>query len=860
MSRFAGADTQQRDRYRLHDPEAFPWLFHGIPLREQRPEQDAVQFHATMRALADLRIAPALTSDLLDTVAGVMHLQSLPVSSDAEGHARYADEALRRLRFVAELWRVDGERLHALLTKAVVRDALRPFTAAQALETRDALAKAVYEGAFLWIVRQLNSHIGLHSDGGDEGGAGDRQADRPWVGVLDLFGFENFFPQHPNSLEQLLINFANERLQDFYEECVERGMNEYAVEGLDTAGLPAELPNRAKVARAVQCLERLLALLADQCHQRNGSDRAFVQAAVDAVAPDRARRGRRETEDPADPPIFLGPRHPPTAPGALGEAKAPLDPRHWDAQTVIGIDHFAEVVWYTVLGDGAGRKGWVHKNAESVPEGLKALLKASGNEALRQGFAGAAAGAGGARRATVGAVFRRSLQDLLKWIKQTDPKWVRCIKPAEGKAPLQFDGQKVMGQLLTVLPMLDTVKTRAKGYPKALLHRDFCVRYRSLIRSSGVGFLGAMQHRPPPPGATPHPTGPCHTALHDTTLHDPTQPEAAPRHPLCRSSLAAFLEAFGARHCGGWSGLEHGQVGRTKVFLKMRAYEELERSRARALAGEAGVIQTFARGLCSVLAALRRLRLRRTCQTVVRGLRLKAARQRRLKAALLGLYYRWKASCAAERLVRERGEGAQGIGEEEGRAWALLAAQQAHGLFRLRAGRLLRDADEQAEGIRQAEEVARDLVAKHMGEGPCEAHARVPGPLAGHAPVDGQGPTAVVGVGDGSATPVVDSGPAPAPAPASALTSAPVSAPAPASASGAFPLSATLSHTTSELQALSPSPGGPTPAPTQRTAQMDHHWATQQCRRLVKARWGAGSVREFAPDGLSQRPKRRRIG
>jgi len=37
------------------------------------------------------------------------------------------------------------------------------------------------------------------------------------IGMLDIFGFESF---KKNSLEQLLINFANERLQAHFNECV----------------------------------------------------------------------------------------------------------------------------------------------------------------------------------------------------------------------------------------------------------------------------------------------------------------------------------------------------------------------------------------------------------------------------------------------------------------------------------------------------------------------------------------------------------------------------------------------------------------------------------------------------------------
>ena len=39
----------------------------------------------------------------------------------------------------------------------------------------------------------------------------------PWLGLLDVFGFEKF---EINGLEQLCINTANEQLAYFYNQCV----------------------------------------------------------------------------------------------------------------------------------------------------------------------------------------------------------------------------------------------------------------------------------------------------------------------------------------------------------------------------------------------------------------------------------------------------------------------------------------------------------------------------------------------------------------------------------------------------------------------------------------------------------------
>ena len=77
------------------------------------------------------------------------------------------------------------------------------YTKQQAEMVRDAVIKSIYLHVFDWVVEKVNAFI-----------TGSEAAPKlPYVGLLDIFGFENF---KFNSFEQLCINFANEKLQQFF--------------------------------------------------------------------------------------------------------------------------------------------------------------------------------------------------------------------------------------------------------------------------------------------------------------------------------------------------------------------------------------------------------------------------------------------------------------------------------------------------------------------------------------------------------------------------------------------------------------------------------------------------------------------
>ncbi|NXN26630.1 MYH1B protein, partial [Nycticryphes semicollaris] len=316
-------------------------------------------------------------------------------------------------------------------------------TVQQVYNSVGALAKAVFEKMFLWMVIRINQQLDT------------KQPRQYFIGVLDIAGFEIF---DFNSLEQLCINFTNEKLQQFFNHHMfVLEQEEYKKEGIDWEFIDFGMD----LAACIELIEKpmgIFSILEEECMFPKATDTSFKNKLYDQ------HLGKSNNFQKPKP--------------AKGKAEA-----HFS------LVHYAGTVDYNI-------SGWLDKNKDPLNETVVGLYQKSSLKTLALLFASAGgeaeSGGGGGKKGgkkkgssfqTVSALFRENLNKLMTNLRSTHPHFVRCIIPNETKTPGAMEHELVLHQL-RCNGVLEGIRICRKGFPSRILYADFKQRYKVLNASA----------------------------------------------------------------------------------------------------------------------------------------------------------------------------------------------------------------------------------------------------------------------------------------------------------------------------------------------------------------------------------------
>jgi len=287
-----------------------------------------------------------------------------------------------------------------------------------------ATSKSLYARMFDWIVLLVNDSLDTPNPR------------KQFIGVLDIAGFEIF---ELNTLEQLLINYTNERLQQFFNHHMfVQEQEEYKAEGIQWAFIDFGMD----LIKTIELIEKkmgILSMLEEECIVPKATDKTYLEKMMNKHL------------------------------GKHNSFAKPKPPKKGMPEAHFALHHYAGTVGYNVT-------GWLFKNKDPVNDAVIGMMQGATNAVTALVFQETGEKKKGSSMATISAAHRESLLKLMASLHSTHPHFVRCIIPNEIKKSGHVDAPLVMHQL-NCNGVLEGIRICMLGLPNKVPYADFMARY-----------------------------------------------------------------------------------------------------------------------------------------------------------------------------------------------------------------------------------------------------------------------------------------------------------------------------------------------------------------------------------------------
>jgi len=401
---------------------------------------DLGRFEELSTSLGVMRITGEEQTNLFRMTMGIMHLGNVKFKKDSQDFAEISKKTLKHVEAAAKLWGIDAEALKSRLTTTTMKVGRKSITKKiqfqNAIPNRDSIAKGTYEKTFLYLAGRINQELCDLGEDIDE---------FLFVGVLDVFGFENF---KYNSLEQFCINFTNEKLQEFFNyNIIASEQEEYIRESVVWTEI--EVPTSQEMIDLVETKTTgFFAILDSACQAPQPDVEAFHQeffkknGKVSLVSRYNNRKKKR----------FFG----------------------------IEFKHYADNVKYDLA-------EFIAKNMEKLHNDTKKMFNTSDLKLVQEVAGGRVRRSRGFKSVT--SVFSKALNLLMANLKATEPYFVRCVNPNKKKTGTFFKRQVVEDQLRCG-GIIEALRVLKLGYPTRVTYDILYNKYHKTITHPLISRMG----------------------------------------------------------------------------------------------------------------------------------------------------------------------------------------------------------------------------------------------------------------------------------------------------------------------------------------------------------------------------------
>ncbi|XP_073014429.1 protein OPAQUE1-like isoform X1 [Typha latifolia] len=419
------ASGKDAEKYKLTDARSFHYL-NQSKTYELEGLSNAEEYLKTRRAMDIVGISFSDQEAIFRTLAAILHLGNIEFSpgKDYDSSIIKDPKAKFHLQMAANLFMCDPDLLVATLCTRSIQThegtIIKALDCAAAASNRDTLAKIVYARIFDWLVENINKSVGQDMDS------------RIQIGVLDIYGFECF---KSNSFEQFCINFANEKLQQHFNEHVfKMEQEEYENEEINWSYI--EFIDNQDVLDLIEKKPiGIISLLDAACMFPKSTHGTFSTKLFQSF-PSHSRMERTKF-----------------------------------SETDFTISHYAGKVTYQSDSFLDKNRDYVvveHCNllSSSRCSFISGLLASMPEESSRSSY----------KFSSVSSRFKQQLQALMEILNSTEPHYIRCVKPNSFNRPQKFENQSVLHQLRCG-GVLEAVRISLAGYPTRRTYSEFLDRF-----------------------------------------------------------------------------------------------------------------------------------------------------------------------------------------------------------------------------------------------------------------------------------------------------------------------------------------------------------------------------------------------
>lgn len=491
----AGASAEERQHLKLTDKSTFRYLG-PRQANAPRPEEDAMRFDQLKVALKNVGLSKRVVAQTCQLLAAILHLGNLDFIIDRQ---RNEDAAVVKntdiLETVAEFLGVQPQALENALSckmKLMKKELCTVFLDPDgASDNRDDLAKILYSLLFSWLNEQINQKL-------------CRDDFSTFIGLFDLPGPQNMASSasRSNSLDQFIVNFANEKLHSWIQKRMfESHVDEYNQEGIAHYVPPIPYFDNAECVRLLSHMPGgLIHIMDDQARRMpKKSDHTMVEAfgkrwgnhsSFKVGGIDRSGFPTFTVNHYNGPVTY-------SSEGLLEKNLDALNPdfvsllRGSDGATPHGTEGTGSVnSFIRNLFCGKAIATQAHpRNEETIVAAQQSVKPMRAPSTRRKGTVRRKNGPGGGdeekedddalldgKAPCTAGEFRQALVTLFSTLDETQAWYVFCINPNDSQIPLQLEGRAVKGQIRSA-GLTEIAKRNANVFEVSMTPSEFCDRY-----------------------------------------------------------------------------------------------------------------------------------------------------------------------------------------------------------------------------------------------------------------------------------------------------------------------------------------------------------------------------------------------